>query len=173
MTDDTQEAIKPWYKQPWLWFILTPLFAVFIYGFTFLYLSIVTMDGVVKDDYYKKVRGYEVNSSKNQTALDLNIRGTLNLDEVTGDISLQLLGDFEQEPEFISLEIVHPTHQKYDQKITLKSLGSQGIYSGSMTSRLKGKRYLYLAPPAENWSLQKEILPPYEQRKITLEPKTQ
>lgn len=169
MTDDIQAA-KPWYKQPWLWFILTPLIAVFIYGFTFLYLSIVTMDGVVKDDYYRNVRSYEVNSEKNLAAIEKNISATLNLDDVTGDLMLKLSGNFEELPPYLTLGIVHPTHQKYDQSITLKSVGSQGLFSGSLSSPISGKRYLYLTPPTETWSLRTEVHPPYEQRLIELMP---
>lgn len=169
MTDDTQAAVKPWYKQPWLWFILTPLIAVFIYGFTFLYLSIVTMDGVVKDDYYRKVRSYEVSSEKNVYAAQHQITAELHMDDVTGDVMLKLSGQLEQPPTFLTLDIVHPTHQQYDQTVTLKALGSQMIYSGSLSSKMLGKRYLYLAPEDNLWSLRAEVMPPYEQRTFMLQ----
>ncbi len=167
---EAAEAARPWYRQPWLWFILTPLFAVFIYGFSFLYLSIVTMDGVVKEDYYRKVRSYEVNHERNLKAIELNITADLSLDDLTGDIQLKLNGNLTTPPEILTLDIVHPSHQQYDQSVTLKPLGSQMIYSGSLQSNLVGKRYLYLAPPSDRWSLRIEVLPPYEQRKIHLKP---
>ncbi|WP_236591089.1 FixH family protein [Neptunomonas japonica] len=170
MTEDEIQAAKPWYKQPWLLFILTPIFAVVFYGFGFLYLSIVTMDGVVKDDYYRIARGYELNTEKNQNAIDQNIVAELKLDDVTGDIMVKLNGQLTNVPELLTLDIVHPTHQKYDQEITLKAIGSQQLYSGSLANPLKGKRYLFLFPADENWHLRKEILPPYEQRSFELKP---
>ncbi len=170
MTEDEIQAAKPWYKQPWLWFILSPLIAVAIYGFTFLYLAITTMDGVVKDDYYRLARGYEVNTEKNHNAIDQKITAELNLDDVTGDIMIKLNGQLTSVPEFLTLDIVHPTHQKYDQTITLKAIGSRQLYSGSLANPLKGKRFLFLTPPDENWHLHKEILPPYEQRRFEMKP---
>ena len=170
MTEDEIQAAKPWYKQPWLLFILTPIFAVVFYGFGFLYLSIVTMDGVVKDDYYRIARGYELNTEKNQNAIDQKIVAELNLDDVTGDIMIKLNGQLTNVPEFLTLDIVHPTHQKYDQVVTLKAIGSQQLYSGSLANPLKGKRFLFLFPPDENWHLRTEILPPYEQRHIEIKP---
>lgn len=169
MTDE-QQSLKPWYKQPWLWFILAPLIAVFIYGFTFLYLSIVTMDGVVKDDFYRKVRSYEVDSLPNQTAIARQIRATVRLDSTTGDIMVQLFGEFPSMPKQLSLDIVHPTHQKYDQHISLRPLGEQRLYSGSLQGHLSGKRYLYISAADDQWSLRTEVFPPYEQRTFELAP---
>ncbi len=169
MIDDIR-AVAPWYKQPWLWFILTPLIAVFIYGFTFLYLAITTMDGVVKDDYYRLARGYEINSEKNQNAIAQSITADVKLDSVTGDIMLKLNGSLEPVPDTLTLEIVHPTHQKYDQTILLKAVGAQQLYTGSLVGHLSGKRYLFLSPPDKSWSLHQEIQPPYEQYSVLMQP---
>ncbi|SIS62046.1 FixH family protein [Neptunomonas antarctica] len=167
---DKIQAAKPWYQQPWLWFILSPLIAVAIYGFTFLYLAITTMDGVVKDDYYRIARGYEVNTVKTQKAIEHHIAATLSLDNMTGDIMVKLKGEFSAIPEYLMLDIVHPTHQKYDQMITLKAVGSQQLYSGTLSSQLKGKRFIFIAPPNEDWHLNKEIQPPYDQISVELKP---
>jgi hypothetical protein len=167
---DAQDAIKPWYKQPWLWFLLIPLIAVFIYGFVFLYLSIVTMDGVVKDDYYRIARGYEVNSEKNQNAIEHNLTAEVRMDDVTGDVQVVMKGDFEQWPATLTLDVVHPTHQQYDQAITLKALPGQAIYSGFLTSELKGKRFLFLFPEDQAWHLRQEIQPPYAGKEVLMTP---
>jgi hypothetical protein len=56
---DIPEALKPWYKQPWLWFILAPLFAVIIFATSYAYLSVVTFDGMVKGDYAKSAKSFK------------------------------------------------------------------------------------------------------------------
>jgi hypothetical protein len=165
-----QDAIIPWYKQPWLWFLLIPLIAVFFYGVTFLYLSIVTNDGVVKEDYYRIARGYEVNSEKNQNAIAHQLSAHVRLDDVTGDVQVKMSGDFEAWPDTLTLDIVHPTHQNYDQTITLKALSGQPIYNGSLTGELKGKRFLFLFPADESWHLREEILPPYASKEVVIKP---
>lgn len=161
MTEQTHD-IGPWYKQKWLWFVLAPLIAVVIYGTTFLYLAITTMDGVVKDDYYKEARGTNVDTSRSDEADRLGIHGEVLLDTLTGDIRLDLksnvfLGDQ------LSVDLVHPTHQKYDQSLTVRSLGDTGVYVGNLQGTLTGKRYLIITNKEGNWRLRREILPPYDQ----------
>ncbi|MGB0467703.1 MAG: FixH family protein [Pontibacterium sp.] len=151
-------AIAPWYKQPWLWFILTPLIAVFIYGFFFLYLSIVTHDGIVKDDYYKIARGYEVDESRANHTRDLDLKSSLRLDMLTGDLVLNLDGKLTERPEFLRLDIVHPTHKNYDQSITLKQQPGTFAYLGSLQGHMLGKRYLILTPEDQSWRLRTEIM---------------
>ncbi|MFW1676252.1 FixH family protein [Pontibacter sp. JAM-7] len=166
MNEQTPPA--PWYKQPWLWFILAPLIAVFIYGTTFLYLSIVTMDGVVKDDYYKVARNHLLDPSRIEAAHTMGISGDLLLDNMTGDLMLHFKTNQDTPPDTLQLSIVHPTHQKYDQSITLRRVPSSMAYTGSLQAALKGKRYLVLEPESQLWRLRAEVLPPYDQNTIEL-----
>ncbi len=166
MTDQTPQA--PWYKQPWLWFILAPLIAVFIYGFTFLYLSIVTMDGLVKDDFYKVARNHVLDPSRVEAAQRMGIGANLMLDNLTGDLMLNFKTNQNTPPDTLSLSIIHPTHQKYDQSITLKRVPGSMAYTGSLQAELKGKRYLLLEPSSEEWRLRAEISPPYDQNTVEL-----
>jgi len=168
MTEQTHD-IGPWYKQTWLWFVLTPLIAVVIYGTTFLYLAITTMDGVVKDDYYKVARGTTVDNSKSVNAISLGIKGNILIDAVTGDVRLDL-SSYNDLGNSLTVDLVHPTHQKYDQSITVRSTGSEGVYAGSLQSQLTGKRYLIISDTDSTWSIRREILPPYDQNTFTVDP---
>ena len=160
----------PWYKQPWLWFILTPIIAVVIYGTSFLYLSIVTHDGIVKDDFYKEARGHHVDSSRAETAVKLGVKGELQLDNLTGDLMLHFKSNQDELPSHLNLSIIHPTHQQYDQSITLKHVPESSAYTGSLQISLKGKRYLILQDDTASWNLRAEIHPPYDQNSIELQP---
>lgn len=153
----TNPAAGPWYKQPWLWFILTPLIAVFIYGFLFLYISIVTHDGVVKDDYYKVARGIEIDQSRVQHTQDLGLQAGIRLDMLTGDILLKLSGKLETMPEYLNLAIIHPTHKNYDQTITLRQQPGTAHYIGSLQGTVLGKRYLTVSPENNDWRLRTEV----------------
>ncbi|MFC6673592.1 FixH family protein [Marinobacterium aestuariivivens] len=154
-------AIAPWYKQPWLWFILAPVIASMIYGTTFLYLSIVSADGVVKDDYYKVARGLEIDNSRSERARALDLAGSLLIDEVTGDIGLTLNGTLSDDLAELEMDIIHPTHKKYDQKVRLRRLDGSNRYSGNLQSQLgSAKRYLVIQPLDQEWTLRAEVLPP-------------
>lgn len=163
-------AVAPWYKQPWLWFILAPLIAVFIYGSFFLYLSIITADGLVKDDYYKVARGFERDNSKTLAAADFGIKASLTVDNLTGDLVLQLSGQPKQWSEQLSIELIHPTHQQYDYTVTLRKIPGSHAYRGSLRSALQGKRYLVITPQDQSWSLRSEIQPPFDQRTFQIDP---
>lgn len=162
-----EEAQAPWYKQTWLWFVLAPLIATVIYGTTFLYLSIVTNDGLVKDDFYKVARGISEDPARENRAVELNINGQLTLDSLTGDVQLQLNSD-EALPSELQLVLVHPTHQKYDQVLQLRSVGNSGLYSSSLQSQIEGKRYVILEPMDQSWQVQAETLPPYDHNTFAL-----
>lgn len=166
-----QHAVAPWYKQPWLWFILAPVIVSIISGSTFLYLSIVSADGIVKDDYYKVARGFNLDTGPQENAARLGLSGDLLIDDVTGDISLSMQGILADDLSQLELELVHPTHQQYDQVITLRRVSGSDRFSGNLQKQLsQGKRYLVLRPASHEWSLRAEALPPYDPLKIRLLP---
>lgn len=160
--------IGPWYKQRWLWFILAPIIAVMIYASIFMYFAITTSDGIVRDDYYKVARGMNVDTSKQDRAIAMGIEGSLLLDSLTGDVRV-VLSATEALPEILTLDLVHPTHQKYDQTISVKKVDpNTNIFLGSLQQRLEGRRYLLLSDEATSWRIRSEINPPYEQNKFAL-----
>jgi hypothetical protein len=168
MKTEEQYAADPWYKQPWLLIAMIPLVATVIAGTTFLVVSIISSDGIVKDDYYRMARGYYNDPSKIQAAWDARLSAQIKIDNVTGDISVKLAGKSQQLPSILKLDFVSPTHQKYDTRIVLKQVSDQPFYLGSLASPISGKRYLLLTPQAENWRLSTTLTPPYDQLDITL-----
>lgn len=166
MEHQTQD-IGPWYKQKWLLFVLAPLAAVFIYATFFIYIAVVTSDGIVKDDYYKVARGTSVDTRRDEAAISRAIKGELLVDSLTGDLRLTLNSNSEL-PQMLTLDLVHPSHQKYDQQITLRSVNGKGVYLGSLAGKIEGKRYLLLSAKDADWALKRELLPPYDQRIFSL-----
>lgn len=166
MEHQTQD-IGPWYKQKWLLIVLAPLVAVFIYATFFIYIAVVTSDGIVKDDYYKVARGTTVDTRRDEAALQREVGGELLVDSLTGDLRLTLSSNSPL-PEQLILDLVHPSHQKYDQQITLRSVNGAGVYLGSLAGKIEGKRYLMLGAPNVDWVLKHELLPPYDQRIFSL-----
>ncbi len=167
MEKQTQD-IGPWYKQTWLWFVLTPLIAVVIYASIFMYIAITTSDGVVRDDYYKIARGMNVDTSRVEAAAKLGINGDILIDTLTGDIRLNLSA-YTPLPSELILDLIHPTHQKYDQSITLRAVSqNSGVYLGALQSHLEGKRYLMLSDSSHSWHIRREINPPFEQNSFSL-----
>jgi hypothetical protein len=153
-------AIAPWYKQPWLWFLLAPLIAVFIYGTSYAYLSVVTFDGMVKGDYAKTAKHFNQDSSRLDKALAMGMQVYITLDDITGDLRVVI----DSEPTITSptllLDVVHPTMESLDQPITL-ALRPDGSYYGSLDKTIEGKRYLHLTGDDNSWRISQEIHSPW------------
>ena len=119
---------------------------------------------------YKVARGHFVDKSHSEAAKALGVSGTLELDNATGDLMVHFRSNQTEKPKHLTLSIVHPTHQQYDQNIMLKQVPSTNSYTGSLQTSLKGKRYLILEDDSASWNLRAEIHPPYDQNSIELEP---
>ncbi len=166
MTNDT----TPWYKQFWLWFILTPLFIVFAVGFSMLYLAIVTDDGVVVDNFYKDGKGIIVRHEEDQFARDHKLQATINWEANT--LSLNLIGQLTPLPETLELLIVYPTAKAYDVTVILAHRGL-GEYQGALTEPVEGLRELQLQPinAQQSWRLHAKLTLPPPATEIILLPK--
>ena len=70
--NNASDQFIPGYKQPWFWFLMVPLIMVFIMGFTMLYLSISTSDGVVVDNFYKDGLAIKTRNEQDAAAADLD-----------------------------------------------------------------------------------------------------
>ena len=154
------EASRPWYRQPWLWFILTPLIAVFIVGTSFAYLSVVTFDGMVKGDYAKTAKSFNIDASRLTQAKTLGLQGDLVLDAVTGDIRLSLQSNTSISGEQLVLEVIHPTVVELDQDLIL-ARRPDGNFYGTLAKNIDGKRYLHLSDQENTWRMTKEVHTPW------------
>ncbi|MDP6969618.1 MAG: FixH family protein [Gammaproteobacteria bacterium] len=157
---DTPEALKPWYKQPWLWFILGPLFAVMIFATSYAYLSVVTFDGMVKGDYAKNAKSFNIDNKRLRKASELGLHGELVLDEVTGDLRLTLSASDTLSAQQLTLLVIHPTVENLDQDL-LMAYRPDGSYYGTLNKNISGKRYLHLMDQEENWRMTTEVTTPW------------
>ena len=173
MTDPN--PIAPWYKQPWLWFILAPLIATFMYSTVYISAAVFTRDTLVRDNYYKEAKEIKQDNSKIKHAASLGITATLSVDTLTGDVSVQLKSDDNSiQPKALTLDFAHATLAERDIAITLRQV-RDGIYLGSLTNKPLGKQYIILQPQmADNaeaeWEIRQTIYPPYDQNQFELIP---
>ena len=167
---NTNEALRPWYRQPWLWFLLTPLIAVFIVGTSYAYLSVVTFDGMVKGDYAKSAKSFNIDASRLTQAATLGLTAELHVDEVTGDLRLTMHAHETLTDDSLLLAVIHPTMEDLDQDLTL-ALRPDGNYYGTLSKNIEGKRYIHLMDVDENWRMMTEATTPWPAT-ISLVPNT-
>lgn len=165
----TDQQIGPWYKQPWLWFIIAPLIATVLYSTVYITASVVTNDGVVLEEYTKRAKAFHEDNRLEEVAVQLGLSGTLRFDTVASDINLELISAKEETlPEQLELTIGHPTKASLDVTTTLRQL-QPGHYVGELQTSLNGNRKLIISPADKKWQLIKEIEPPYDQQSFTFD----
>lgn len=145
-----------WYREPFVWLLVTfPLLSV-IGGITLLTLAIRSDDGLVVDDYYR--RGKLINRELARDALAAHHRLRADLRLAAND---RLLLSVEGRPPHgwpatLELKVLHATRAGHDQHIILVR-SAQG-YRGSLSSLPPGRWYLELSAP--EWRLLGELRRP-------------
>lgn len=117
---------KPWYREPWVWFVIgLPLTAV-VASFVTLALALRSNDGVVADDYYK--RGLAINEqlARSGEAVRLGLVAAIDLEGVQPQdrIRLRLSGQQAVPVEAsIKLRLVNPGRSSGDRVAVLARTG--------------------------------------------------
>lgn len=151
--------VKPWYREPWAWFLILPVLTSVIVGMFMLRMAITTSDGLVSDDYYKEGRAYNKTRERDELAAALGAQAIVTLDSVTGDLTVKIQGQFDRLPNDLVLDVVHPTREGFDVTLPLTStLGSE--YVTSLESLMPGPRLLELASAKQGWRLRARTLWP-------------
>lgn len=152
--------IPPWYKQFWPWFLIGILAFAVVIGLGLLYVSMLNPDSMVRDNYYKEGRAINMHMGRDNLARELELRAQFSIDEMTGDVSLQLDGLLDPLPSALTLEIMSPTHAERDRSVDLRYV-SANQYRGQLPTSIEGRHYVDLSDPAlpgENgWRLTGEV----------------
>lgn len=149
----------PWYKQFYPWMLISlPVIAIIGCSITIV-LAFTANDSVVSDNYYKDGLAINRRLEQDHRAQDLGIAAELRFDLEVGDILLDITG-LEQDPEQLQLEIIHPTTNVYDVKVTLHQLQGNR-YRGDLDNSLSFRQYLRLTPVGDinkvAWRLNGEV----------------
>lgn len=139
---DKETSPAPGYKQPWLWFILTPIIAVFFMGMTMLYIATTSHDGVVVDNFYKDGLSINVRKEQDLFAIEHQLKAQITLQQ--RQIRLKLEGNLEPLPQQLHLQIIYPTQDDFDHEVILTRAGD--LYLSALPENLKGRRQLQLHP---------------------------
>jgi len=144
-------SAKPWYREPLVWMLIAiPLSAV-IGGAITLALAIISDDGLVVDDYYKRGKAINRVLQRDRAAAELGLRGELIRDRQTGTLKLSLRSrPGYHAPEHLRLAFFHATRAGFDYRSLIERVAPMH-YSGRAELIPAGRWYVQLE--TDDWRL--------------------
>ena len=143
MQTSTDRA-KPWYREPWPWLLMAGPAIVVIAALATAYLAVLSDDGVVADDYYK--RGLVINRvlEREQRGAAMGLGAVVAIgDDGAVRAVVHGYGDAPA-PDAVTLKLTHATRAGMDRRATLRR-GADGAYFGRVEP-----------PPAGRWLVMRE-----------------
>jgi len=147
MSDSDPTVGHPWYRYFWPWFIVVLLFASVAAGVATVVIAFANRDSLVSESWYEA--GTQINRrlESEANARRRSIRAELRIDDLTGEVRVDLTGEGVTRVRQLVLELSHPTRASEDLSIPLVRPDS-GSFRGQLSSALSGRWYAVLAPPA-------------------------
>jgi len=165
--ESNTEALRPWFKQPWLWFVLSVPIASVILSSIMVTVAVVGKDSLVSDNYYKDGMGINQTIEQDLLADQLNLSPIISTDGV--NIVLNLQGEVGSETAlkqpFLTLKLLHPTVSTKDIEVKLLPT-PDGIFLGELPRTVEGRRYLDLYAFDQSWRIREEVILPLGNRKL-------
>jgi hypothetical protein len=154
--DNSLGALRPWYRQPWLWFLLSIPIASVILSSIMITLAVNSRDTLVNDRYHKDGLALNRLLDADQQADHLGIRPILSISD-DGHVALDFSAPL-NEPSII-LDLIHPTLGERDTEIRLLP-SSQG-YTGLVNEPLAPGRWIVeLYAHDRSWRIREQIILP-------------
>ncbi|MFC6336415.1 hypothetical protein GIR22_21165 [Pseudomonas sp. CCM 7891] len=134
---------SPWYKHLWPWIIIGILACSVTLTLTMVTIAVNNPDNLVNDNYYEAGKGINRSLDRERLAQTLQMRATVHLDELTGEVELRLSGA--SAPGSLELNLISPTQPEKDRKVALAlSQSEQGRYIGQLPDKIEGRRFVEL-----------------------------
>jgi len=151
---------KPWYREPWPWFLISLPATAVIAGVTTVWIATTSADGLVVGDYYKAGLAINQTLARDDAAHALALTATLQRDD--GTLALTLAGHLQSYPDQLNLTLAHPTRQGQDQTLAFSHAGG-GHYRTPLPALPAGKWHALLADAASTWRLSGVLHTPFSQ----------
>lgn len=154
----TAPGAAPWYRHRWPWFLMAGPGLVVVASFITLWLAIVSADGLVTEDYYKKGLAINRTLALSEKARLLGIEAGLRL--TLNSVSVRLGA---KEPGFVPpakvrVTISHPTRAGLDQSQALTL--QDGIYRGPFRLPAAGHWLVLVEDDAGSWRVLGNVVLP-------------
>lgn len=150
-------AASPWHRHLWPWIIIAILTCSVALTLAMVTIAVTHPDNLVTDNYYEAGKGINRSLDRELLGQSLTLQARVGLDELTGEVDVQLSGA--SQPETMVLNLISPTQPDKDRKIVLARNPSQpGRYVGQVSDRVEGRRFVELlgVENGQTWRLFEE-----------------
>lgn len=150
----TSNGAKPWYREPWPWILMAGPAAVIVAGAVTTWLAVVTSDGLVADDYYR--RGLAINQElrRDQVVVERGITATVEQGNGILRVRLAARGAL---PDAVFARFVHATRAGHDQRLRLARI-APGVYEAGLPPLSPGRWRVVVEDPQGEWRIVQEGL---------------
>lgn len=152
MTENTSTG--PWYRQPWLLFLLIFPGAAIIWCTIAITVALNTQNSMVTDDYSKEGRGINMEIARDQAAKDLGLSAEMAFKDREINLSMDTTDGRADYP-YLILNLFHPTIAERDRTIQFRAVG-EGQYVANLNQSIEGRWYFDLRGPDNDWRLKGE-----------------
>ena len=146
-----------WYREPWPWLLMAGPAAVVLAGAITTYLAVVTSDGLVADDYYKRGLAINQSMSRDAVARALNVHAQVRFASEYGRILVSVTGG--PTPAALVLRMSHAGRPALDRSLPL-TLDGDRRYSAAFSPLTSGRWQLTLEDTGLQWRLVGDVLIP-------------
>jgi hypothetical protein len=146
----TNVSHKPWYKEPWPWFLAGLPAVVVVASFFTLYVAVRSDDGLVAENYY--TQGLAINRvlDMQKRATDLGMQAQLRQEGGRLVLALSATRELTFPPQ-IHLSFLNPARAGSDQTVLLRRVN--GDYVADMPHLRDGRWNLKLEDEGGIWQL--------------------
>jgi hypothetical protein len=142
--------MKPWYREPWPWLLISGPAAVLVAGAATFWLAFSGADGVVAEDYYKQGLAINRRLAREEAARSQGIAARVELG--AGRIQVYLAGT---RPEAVFVHLAHATRAGHDVRLRLPR-GAGGVYEAPLEPLERGHWRIVIEDPRGAWRIVRE-----------------
>ena len=143
--------MRPWYREPWPWILMSGPAAAVLAGSATLWIAFASADGLVADDYYKQGLAINKRLAKEDEADRRGISADVHL--APDRLRIELRGEA---PPALFVQLAHATRAGYDQRLRLAPV-APGTYEAQLGGDLpRGHWHVIIEDPRGAWRIVKE-----------------
>lgn len=150
--DRKNSAAHPWYREPWPWILAAGPFLVIVAALYTAWLAVISNDGLVTDDYYRKGLSANQTIARSEQATRMGLVAGLRIAGDNLTIRLEARNKEFVMPPTLALTISHPTRAGLDQsRVLVRTDGA--AYTGEVRLPAAGHWLVLLEDERKTWRL--------------------